>query len=247
MSELITYKVVEGVAQLSLDRPAARNALSLSMYSSLIGYLRRADADPQVHSLLLDGGSYFTAGNDLDDFIGYRKRGEFIALTFLKTLHHFSKPIVAAVEGGAVGVGATMLQHCDFVYAGASTRFSLPFINFGLCVEGGSSQLLGQGASAKQAARWLMLGEPFSATDALRAGLLTEVVDDGMARDKALKTLNRLTQLHLEGLQATKVLIRRARQGLEETLEVEIDQFTSLLESDYVQQCLHRFSKRSRT
>lgn len=246
MSNLISYSAQDGLARLRINRPESRNALTLAMYADLIEYLRQADTDPDVRVVLLDGGNYFSAGNDLSDFTGYRKGGEFIALTFLKALHQFSKPLVAAVEGGAVGVGTTLLQHCDFAYAGASTLFSLPFINFGLCAEGGSSQLLAQGSNAKQAARWLLLGEPFTASAALNAGLLTEVVEDGLAIDLAMKTVDRLLQMHPEGLKTTKALIRRARPGLEQTLEVEIDHFTTLLEGDYAQQCLTNFTRRSR-
>lgn len=238
----------DGVKTLTLARPDRRNALTLGMYRALADALIAATHDPQTRAVLLSGADgYFTAGNDLADFIDYRKGGEFVALTFLHALSACKKPVVAAVERGAIGVGATLLQHCDFVYAGRSTRFSLPFINFGLSIEGGTSLALGRGPLARQVARWLMLGEPFNATEALAAGLVTEVLDDDSTLAAAQITAARLAAMPAEPLQRTKALLQKARGPMHETLAEEIDYFTGLLQSEFAQEQLRRFTTRNKS
>ena len=237
----------DGITTLTLSRPERRNALTLGMYRALADALTEATHDTQTRAVLLTGANgYFTAGNDLADFIDYRKGGEFVALTFLHALAACKKPIVAAVERGAIGVGATMLQHCDFVYAGGNTRFSLPFINFGLSVEGGTSLALGRGPLARQVSRWLMLGEAFSAAEALAAGLVTEVLDDDATLAAAQTTAARLAAMPSEPLQRTKALLQKARGPMHETLAEEIDYFTDLLQGEFAQEQLRRFASRGK-
>ena len=236
-----------GITTVTLSRPERRNALTLGMYRALADALTEATHDTQTRAVLLTGANgYFTAGNDLADFIDYRKGGEFVALTFLHALAACKKPIVAAVERGAIGVGATMLQHCDFVYAGGNTRFSLPFINFGLSVEGGTSLALGRGPLARQVSRWLMLGEAFSAAEALAAGLVTEVLDDDATLAAAQTTAARLAAMPSEPLQRTKALLQKARGPMHETLAEEIDYFTDLLQGEFAQEQLRRFASRGK-
>lgn len=234
----------DGITTLTLARTERRNALDSGLYRALTAALRKAADDPQTRVVLITGGDYFSAGNDLTEFVGYRKSADFIPLLFLRQLAACRKPIVAAVEGGAIGVGATLLQHCDFVHAGRSTRFHLPFAQFGLCVEGGASVILGQGAMARQAARWLLLGEPFSAEDALAAGLVTSLTDDGRALEAAYDTGRRLSALPCGGVQATKLLLRNGRTQLAAAMDEEIKQFTDLLQSDAAQQALTEFLAR---
>lgn len=233
-----------GVTTLTLARAERRNALDSGLYRALTEALRRAAEDRDTRVVLITGGDYFCAGNDLAEFVGYRKSAEFAPLPFLRQLAACRKPIVAAVEGGAIGVGATMLQHCDFVHAGRSTRFHLPFVQFGLCVEGGASVILAQGAMARQAARWLLLGEPFSAEDALAAGLVTTVTDDGGALAAAQDTARRIAALPCGGVQTTKLLIRQARTQLAGAMGEEIKHFTDLLEGDAAQRALADFLQR---
>lgn len=243
----ILVSQADGITTLTLTRPDRRNALTLGMYRALADALTAATHDTQTKAVLLTGADgYFTAGNDLADFIDYRKGGEFVALTFLHALAACKKPIVAAVERGAIGVGATMLQHCDFVYAGRSTRFSLPFINFGLSVEGGTSLALGRGPLARQVTRWLMLGEPFSANEALAAGLVTEVLDDDATLAAAQTTAARLAAMPSEPLQRTKALLQKARGPMHETLAEEIDYFTDFLQGEFAQDQLRRFTSRGK-
>ncbi len=242
---LITH--ADAVTTLTLNRPDRRNALTLGMYQLLTDAIRAAQHDPAVRAVVLTGaGGYFTAGNDLGDFVGYEKRGEFVALTFLQALAACSKPVVAAVERGAVGVGATMLQHCDFVYAGRGTRFSLPFINFGLSVEGGTSLAMARGPMSRQVTRWLMLGEPFNADEALAAGLLTEVLEDDATLTRAQGIAARLAAQQPAALQATKRMLQKAKGPMHDTLAEEIDRFTDLLEGDYAQEQLRKFTSKAK-
>jgi enoyl-CoA hydratase/carnithine racemase len=234
----------DGITTLTLARTERRNALDSGLYRALTEAICRAADDRETRVILITGGDYFCAGNDLAEFVGYRRSADFVPLRFLRQLAACRKPIVAAVEGGAIGVGATLLQHCDFVHAGRSTRFHLPFVQFGLCVEGGASVILAQGAMARQAARWLLLGEPFSAEEALSAGLVTSVTDDGCALEAAYDTARRLAGLPCGGVRATKLLIRQGRTQLLAAMEEEIKHFTDLLEGDAAQQALTSFLQR---
>ena len=246
-SPYILTDTQDGITTITLARPERRNALDLAMYRAMADAVTAASHDPATRVLLFTGaGGYFTAGNDLADFVGYKKGGEFVALTFLKAMASCLKPVVVAVERGAIGVGATLLQHCDCVYAGRSTRFSLPFINFGLPAEGASTLILAQGAGARQAARWLMLGEPFSADEALAAGLLTAVLDDDTTLSKAHETAARLAALSPEALRINKMLLRQARPALLQTLETEIDHFTTLLEGEAAQAAIRQFTEKAK-
>lgn len=237
----------EGILSLTISRPERRNSLTLDMYRALTDALLAAHADKETRVVLISGDQgFFTAGNDLSEFVGYQKGGEFIALNFLHAISSCRKPIAAAVERGAVGVGATLLQHCDFVYAGKSTRFSLPFINFGLCAEGGSTMLLGQGPLARQAARWLMLGDDFTAEEALQAGLITTVVNDDTALEAAQQVAARLAAMSPQALQITKAMLRRARGPVHEVMTEEIDHFTDLLEGDEAQALLRKFTTKAK-
>jgi enoyl-CoA hydratase/carnithine racemase len=248
MSEFsfITLLCEDGIATVTLNRPDRRNAINLAMYRELATAFDEAAHDTDVRALLITGANgFFTAGNDLSDFIGFKRdSSDFLPLTFLKAIESFPKPVVAAVERGAVGIGTTMLQYFDFVYAGASTRFSLPFATFGLCPEGGASRLLAHGAASRAAQRWLLLGEAFSAADALAAQLITEVVADGTTLAKAQTTATQLAAMNADALQTTKALIRAARPSMAQTFHDEGAQFMRLLESEFSQRAISAFANR---
>ena len=247
ISPHILFTQLDGVATITLSRPERRNALTQAMYHALSDALRQADADANVRVMVLTGaGGYFTAGNDLSDFIGFKETNEtFAAASFLQTILAIKKPLIAAVEGGAVGVGATMLQHCDFVYAGRGTRFSLPFVQFGLPLEGGVSLSLAQGPMARHVARWVMLGDPFTADEACAAGLLTQVTDDGEALVAANATAARLSALNADALRASKEMIRRGKGPMAQTMTDEITLFTRQLSGDFTQGALRAFVEKT--
>ncbi|WP_341989870.1 enoyl-CoA hydratase-related protein [Azorhizobium sp. AG788] len=221
----------DGVRLLTISRPARRNALDRATYGALGTALAAADADPAVRVVVLTGAAgCFTSGNDLADF---QDSGETIqesaGLTFLKVLSTLSKPVIAAVEGFAVGIGTTLLLHCDLAYAGAGAKFRLPFVNLGLCPEGASSYLLPRVAGAKLAAELLLLGEGFSAHTALDAGIINAVAPEGGALDLALAKAQALAALPPLSIATTKRLLKAGVAAtVAQTLETEAQSFHAL-------------------
>jgi enoyl-CoA hydratase/carnithine racemase len=199
-----------GIRLVTIDRPERRNALDRTTYAGLTTAFEAAGADAAVGAVVLTGaGGCFTAGNDLKDFQDVETGGDSPGLTFLKALRACPKPVVAAVEGHAVGIGTTLLLHCDLAYAGDGARFRLPFTALGLSPEGGSSYLLPLVAGAKRAAELLMLGEPFTAADAASAGLVSAAVPAGAALETALAKARALAALPRASVAATKRALRR--------------------------------------
>lgn len=248
ISESIQRIDSDRIATVSFNRPDRRNALDNEMYRALAAHLHDIDRDPALRVLLLTGtGSYFNSGNLLSEFVGFTTDMEFVPARFLRALAEFSKPIVVAIEGGAIGVGATMLLHCDVVYAGRSSRFQMPFARFGLCPEGASSLLLPRNAGHKQAVRWLLLGEDFSAEEAINCGLVTMTVADGKALDHALDAAQRLAEQPFEALHASRRLLRRAEhEQVADTIEDECHEFAALLAAPEAQAALKHFLARKK-
>src|ERR1051326_3695120 len=180
MAEHIVVSVENRVLTLRLDRPEKKNALTRGMYLGMIDALKQADADSNVRVVLITGTeACFTAGNDLVDFANAKPGETSPAILYLQTLAAAQKPVIAAVGGVAVGIGTTMLLHCDLVYAAASARFQLPFVNLGLCPEAGSSYLLPSLIGQRRAAELLFFGEPFGAEQARDFGIVNEIVGEG--------------------------------------------------------------------
>ncbi len=169
------------MAQIRIERPEKKNALTAVMYTGLVEAFKRAESDPAVRVLLLCGSdTCFTAGNDLQDFMNTPPRDESNpTIRFIKQLPVTRKPIIAAVAGPAVGIGTTMLLHCDLVYADPNTRFQLPFVTLGLCPEAASSYLLPQIVGFPRAAELLLMGDPFSAQQALEMGMISGITPAG--------------------------------------------------------------------
>lgn len=199
------------VLRLHLDRPDKLNALTGAMYATLAAALRAADSDPAVGAVLLSGeGRAFCAGNDLGDFLGDPPTGpDSPVLAFLDALMTVQVPIVAAVQGDAVGIGTTMLLHADVVVADASARFSLPFVALGLVPEAASSLLLPRIVGPRTAARMLLLGERLGAGEALAAGLVTEVVPAGDQEEAARGWARRLAEAPRASVRTTRALLHR--------------------------------------
>lgn len=198
------------VLQLGFHRPERRNAITAAMYSALAEGLQQAASDPATRVVLLHGTPQaFTAGNDLGDFLNNPPAGDDApVMRFLGALVAFPKPLVAAVNGPAVGVGTTMLLHCDVVYAGDEAQFSLPFASLGLCPEGGSSMLLPALAGYARAAEKLLLGEPFDAREAREMGLVNKVMPAAQVLEFALARAQLLARQPLASLLETKCLLR---------------------------------------
>ncbi|KAB0615681.1 enoyl-CoA hydratase-related protein, partial [Castellaniella defragrans] len=176
----------DAVLEILIDRPERRNALTDAMYRDIERALREADADAACAAVILHGaGGHFTAGNDLAEFQMPQDSRDVGSIAFLHALASVDVPVIAAVQGQAVGVGVTLLQHCDFVYAAPDAVFRLPFVSLGLCPEGASSYLLPRLAGDRRAAQWLLGADPFGAGDALAGRLLTAVADDPLAQARA--------------------------------------------------------------
>ncbi|HET7871944.1 MAG TPA: enoyl-CoA hydratase-related protein, partial [Terriglobales bacterium] len=179
MSDHIVVEAQSRVLTIRLNRPEKKNALTQAMYQDMSEGLLAAEGNRAVRAVLITGTeTSFTAGNDIVDFAHARPGEPTAALTFLQTLAAAKKPVIAAVNGLAIGIGVTLLLHCDLVYAAASARFQLPFVNLGLCPEAGSSFILPLLAGYQRAAQLLFFGEPFAANEAHDLGFVNAVLPD---------------------------------------------------------------------
>jgi enoyl-CoA hydratase/carnithine racemase len=234
MSEQIQSSRTDGVCELRFNRPEKRNAITFAMYQALAAGLRAAAADESVRVVLLSGaGASFSAGNDLNDFLtGPEFSGTHPVLDFLRTLATFEKPLVAAVHGPVVGIGVTMLLHCDLIAAARGTQLTMPFVMLGLVPEAGSSLLLPQLIGQQRAAELLLLGQPLDAERAERLGLVNRVVDADKLLDEARALAQRLAQQPAAALRATKRLLRGDTSAVMARIEKEAEVFAARLKSD---------------
>ncbi|MDO5678850.1 MAG: enoyl-CoA hydratase-related protein [Pelistega sp.] len=230
------------VLTLTINRPQARNALDFETYEALAQALDSTHGRDDLHAVILTGAeNYFTAGNDLRDFQktpGATSPG----ITFLESLHKVEIPIIAAVEGGAVGIGVTMLMHCDFVYASDNVFFQIPFVPLGLCPEGASSVLMAQYVGIRTANEWLYRGKPFTAKEAQEKGFISAVSPAGQALSTAQELANEMAQQSLLSLKTTKQLLKRHMAPIiEETFKVERESFVQCLQSPQAQAAFAKF------
>lgn len=240
----VTMEIENGVMVLRIDRSKKRNALTQAMYATLADGLDRADADDDVRVVLITGtGVAFTAGNDLQDFLQTGPVDESSPVSrFLHTIATCKTPLVAAVNGMAVGVGVTMLLHCELVYSAESAIYNFAFTNLGLVPEAASSYLLPRIVGYQKAAELLMLGAPFDAETAHDAGIVNAVYPDeqlfGLAHEHAMT----LAGKPAAALKQTKMLLKRGwRQSVIETMQVEGELFAERLASAETQQIMMRF------
>jgi len=234
MTEHVTVAVEGAVLRVVMNRPEKRNALTGAMYTGLADALDRAAADPAVRVVLIAGaGGAFTSGNDLGDFLaGQRGDGETPVARFLRTISTFEKPIVAAVSGVAVGVGTTMLLHCDLVYADETASLQLPFVSIGLVPEAGSSLLLPRVVGNAKAAELFYFGTPIPAAEAERAGLVNAVVAKAELEAFALGRAEALARQPAAAVRATKRLLRHSTtSGVRERMDEEGAIFAERLRS----------------
>jgi enoyl-CoA hydratase/carnithine racemase len=234
MSDPVLVAHVAGVCEVRLNRPEKRNAITFGMYEQLTRALAEAQADDAVRVVLLSGaGASFSAGNDLQDFLsGPTLTADHPAMRFLRTLATFGKPLVAAVQGQTVGIGVTVLLHCDLVVAARSTELSMPFVALGLVPEAGSSLLLPRLIGYQRAAELLYLGQPFNADTAYRLGLVNSVVEEAALADEARTLARGVAQQPAEPLQATRRLLRGDTQELLARIEEEARIFGARLQSE---------------
>ena len=224
---------IGAVRFLSFNRPAKMNALTREMYGKLAVGLNDAAGDFSVRSVVITSeGDHFTAGNDIVDFMDNPPTAESSEVaTFLSALLNFPKPLIAAVKGNAVGVGTTMLLHCDVVVAAPSANFSMPFVTLGLVPEAGSTFLFPALVGYQRAARIFMTGESFSANDALEMGLIAEINSDALTA--ARKIAEQIAEQPPQAIINTKALLKaRNHDSVAAVMKAEFEIFALALQSD---------------
>lgn len=243
MNHIITENR-DGVARIEINRPEKKNALTAAMYQALADAIKAAEADAGVRVMLIHGKmDLFTAGNDLQDFLDNPPRDDKRPVfQFLYGISQAQKPIVAAVAGAAVGIGTTMLLHCDLVYAAPNARLQLPFVNLGLVPEAGSSLLLPALAGYQRAAELLLLGEPFSAHKGKEIGLVTEVVPEDQLLDTAMAQAKKLAGKPAASLRLTKRLMKQGQQAaVAQQIKLESGHFGERLGSPEAKEAFSAF------
>jgi enoyl-CoA hydratase/carnithine racemase len=241
MSDIVTERS-GNILSIQLNRPAKKNAMTSSMYITMAELLNAGAKDDQIRVVLWHAaGNSFSAGNDIEDFMKNPPGpGESPQAQLMHALINLEKPLVAAVQGAAIGGGTTMLAHCDFVYAGESAKFQLPFVSLALVPEFGSSYLLPLRFGYTRAAELILLGKPFDASRAAELGLVTQVVADQLAT--ATETARTLAAKPAAAVQASKRLMKRAlREQLEQAVKLENDVFAERVRSDDAKQAFLAF------
>jgi enoyl-CoA hydratase/carnithine racemase len=239
MADLIEIVRDGSVQIVRMNRPEKKNALTLAMYGGLADALVAGEMDDAIAvHVLVGAGNDFTSGNDLNDFLSLTGLAGTELERFLFTLAGLSKPVVAAVKGAAVGIGSTMLLHCDLIVAATDSRFQFPFVNLGLVPEAASSLLLPRLVGYHRAAEFLLLGEPFNAAKAQEIGLLNAVVAVGEEEGAALDLAHRLALKPRQALQHAKALLKQECEPVMERIRREASLFEAALGSSELREAV---------
>ena len=244
----ITVTRSEAVLTISLDRPEKMNALTRDMYAELARALNEASGDFGVRAVILtSAGDHFTAGNDIRDFMDHPPTSEDSTVAaFLAAILEFPKPLLAAVKGNAIGVGTTMLLHCDVVVADPQSKFSMPFVSLGLVPEAGSSLLFPALVGYQRAAKIFMTGETFSAESAREMGLVAEISNDSYA--SALKIAQQIAAQPPTAIINTKALIKASKHdAVAAVMKAEFELFAMALTSDEAMEAFMNFMAKKAT
>ncbi|MFO1190766.1 MAG: enoyl-CoA hydratase [Rhodoferax sp.] len=248
MSDILQHTEA-GVMTLTLNRVDKKNSLTVAMYAALADALEQAAEDTAVRAVVLQGhATVFSAGNDIGDFLNNPPTTSTSPVhRFLQAISGFPKPLVAAVCGPAVGVGTTMLFHCDLVYAGDNAAFSMPFVNLGLCPEAASSLLVPQMMGYHRAAEALLLGEPFMAEAALEVGLVNRIVPPTEANGVAQTQARKLAAKPLGSLVQTKRLMKMGQAAaVRQQMAEEGAQFARMLTEPAAREAFSAFMEKRR-
>jgi enoyl-CoA hydratase/carnithine racemase len=248
MDEIITERS-ESVLRVQLNRPMKRNAMTSRMYLALADIFNDAAKDEYTRVVLWHGaGDSFSAGNDIEDFLKNPPGpGDSPQARLMNALLDFDKPLIAAVHGAAIGGGTTMLTHCDFVYAGESAKFQMPFINLAVVPEFGSSWSIPARIGQIRAAELILLGSPFDAKRAAELGFVTQVVPDQNLMATATEAARRLAAKPLRALQASKRLMKRPfREQIKAAMEAENQEFSTQVRSEEAKEALRAFLEKHR-
>ena len=250
MSEHVKVERSGEVLAITLARPDRRNAITVAMYTALADAIEGAAEDPGVRVITIRGeGQDFAAGNDLADFLQAAPRldEEIPVWRLLRILATCETPLVAAVHGNCVGIGTTMLLHCDLVVADGCARFSMPFVDLALVPEAASSLLVPRLAGRRRAARYLLLCEPFGADEAFAIGLVSHRADAGALGDKLDEVVTALLAKPPEALRKTQQLLRHgARDEILERMKMESGLFAERLQSAEVKEAIAAFFEKRR-
>ncbi len=247
MSSYLDIQTKDHILHLRLNRAEKKNALDLAMYQTLADHINEANSDDNIRVILISAeGDAFCSGNDLKDFMQNPPRDTSSSVfQFIHALANGEKPMVAAVNGLAVGIGTTMLLHCDLVYASEEAVFSLPFVNLGLCIEAGASLLLPRLCGHQKAAELTLTGQSFDVNEADKIGLITEVTTGQDLMQTALDSCKRMAQLPANSVQTTRLLLKAPVQAqLMEAIRNEAEKFIGLLQQDEARQILQGFLSR---
>jgi enoyl-CoA hydratase/carnithine racemase len=251
MSAPITVTDEGGVRLVRIQRPEKKNALTAAMYDALASALVTARTQTPVRCIVVAGvPGAFCAGNDLDDFRKAAESGEGLgenAIRFLHALATCDKPLVAAVDGLAIGIGTTMLLHCDYVVAAHGSRFTTPFVSLGLVPEAASSLLAPRLMGQRHAFALLVLGEPLDAETARNAGLVNVVTDSTEVETRALEAARRIAALPPEAVLASRRLMRGTPEETVARIDEEADYFRERLQSSEAQAAFAAFFNRKKS
>lgn len=240
----IKTATLNGVATIEIARPEKKNALTMAMYTAMAEALRAAQADGAVRAVLITGQpGVFTSGNDLEDFMQRPPQGmDSPVFQFMLALLECEKPVVAAVTGAAIGIGTTMLLHCDFVYVSDEARLAMPFVGLGLVPEYGSSLLVSQLMGHAKAAEKLLLGDPFTGADAVECGLANAVLPTGEVVNHARRVAERFNALPPGAVRDSKRLMRAPqREQVRAVIASEAAIFSERLRSPEAQEAFQAF------
>lgn len=250
MTQEVLTHLSDGVFTIQMNRPEKKNALTQNMYQLIAEAMNTADAEDAAHVLVLRGTSgLFTAGNDISDFrarsTGQADSAPFATAAFFEAVLALRKPLIAAVEGFAIGIGCTMLLHCDLVYAAQSAYFSLPFVNLGLCPEFGSSFVLPKLAGHQRAAELFLLGDRFTPEHAKQVGIVNQIFDDDRFMDEVMVIAKQLAAKSPAALMATKKLMRSASsQAVREAINTDGEMFAKLLTGPEAREAFIAFAEK---
>ncbi|HET9645119.1 MAG TPA: enoyl-CoA hydratase [Burkholderiaceae bacterium] len=245
----IKTATMNGVAIIEIARPEKKNALTVAMYEAMAEALQAADADSNVRAVLITGQpGVFTSGNDLEDFMQRPPQtADSPVFRFMRALLDSGKPVVAAVTGAAIGIGTTMLLHCDFVYVSDEARLAMPFVSLGLVPEFGSSLVLPRMLGHAKAAEKLLLGDPFTAAEAVECGIANAVLPSSEVMAHARRVAERFNALPPGAIREAKRLLRAPlAKELRSVIEHEAAVFGERLRSPEAREAFQAFFEKRR-
>lgn len=245
----IRSATLNGVATIEIARPEKKNALTVAMYQAMADALTAASGDKAARAVLITGQpGIFTSGNDLEDFMQRPRHGaDSPVFQFMKALLGCDKPVVAAVTGAAIGIGTTMLLHCDLVYVSDEARLAMPFVGLGLVPEFASSLVLPQLVGRVKAAEKLLLGDPFTAEEAVDMRIANAVLPAGEVVNHARRIAERFNALPPGAVRDTKQLLRRSRsEPVLQAIAAEAELFGARLKSPEAREAFSAFFEKRR-